>query len=157
LPTRRRRPSRTRTSFKAEQRRAEQFRVIGEVGRHITSLLDLDSVLHQVVWLLQRSFGYDHVGIALIENGYAVYKVGAGELWQQPDFQFRPGRLRVGEEGITGWVAATGKPLLVPDVTLDPRYVWMEGSQTRSELVCPLRSKTGHRRAGRPEQSPQRL
>jgi signal transduction histidine kinase len=111
------------------------------VGRHVTSLLDLDSVLHQVASLLQRSFGYDHVGIALIEEGYAAYKVGAGELWEQPDFQFRPGRLKVGEEGITGWVAAQGKPLLVPDVTREPRYVWMEGSRTRSELALPIMVK----------------
>ncbi|MFN2227243.1 MAG: GAF domain-containing protein, partial [Anaerolineae bacterium] len=124
--------------FEAEQRRAEQFRVIGEVGRRITSLLDLDGVLNQVASLVQRSFGYDHVGIALIEDGYAVYKVGAGELWEQPDFQFRPARLEVGAEGITGWVAAHGQPRLVPDVSQDPRYVWMEGSQTRSELALPL-------------------
>jgi GAF domain-containing protein/ligand-binding sensor domain-containing protein len=127
--------------FAAEQRRAEQFRVISEVGRRITSFLDLDSVLNEVVSLVQRSFGYDHVGIALIEDGYAVYKVGAGELWQQPDFQFEPARLKVGEEGITGWVAGKGRPLLVPDVTQDQRYVWMEGSKTRSELALPITVK----------------
>ncbi|MGC9333625.1 MAG: GAF domain-containing protein, partial [Anaerolineae bacterium] len=127
--------------FEAEQRRAEQFRVISEVGRRITSFLDLDSVLTQVASLLQRSFGYDFVGIALIEDGYAVYKVGADALGQRPGYQFQPGRLKVGEEGITGWVAAKGKPLLVPDVTVDPRYVWMEGSQTRSELGLPLMVK----------------
>jgi len=127
--------------FSAEQRRAEQFRVIGEVGRHVTSFLELDRVLDQVVRLVQDSFGFDHVGIALIENGYAVYKVGAGELWQQPGFQFQPGRLKIGEEGITGWVAAKGKALLVPDVSRDPRYVWMEGSRTRSELAVPIAIK----------------
>ncbi|MEJ2211130.1 MAG: GAF domain-containing protein [Anaerolineae bacterium] len=127
--------------FQAEQRRAEQFRVIGEVGRRITSLLDLDSVLNHVASLVQRSFGYDHVGIALVEEGYAVYKVGAGEMWARPGFEFRPARLKVGEEGITGWVAAHGKPRLVPDVTREPRYVWMEGSQTRSELALPLMVK----------------
>ena len=127
--------------FEAEQRRAEQFRVIGEVGRRITSVLDLDGVLNQVTSLVQRSFGYDHVHIALIEDGYAVYKVGAGELWERPDFQFQPARLKVGEEGLTGWVAAHGEPLLIPDVTLEPRYVWMEGSQTRSELVLPMAVK----------------
>ncbi len=127
--------------FEAEQRRAEQFRVIGEVGRRITSLLDLDSILEQMASLVQRSFGYDHVAIALIEDGYAVYKVGAGELWRRSSFQFRPQRLKVGEQGVTGWVAAEGKPLLVPDVTQDPRYIWMEGSQTRSELALPISVK----------------
>ncbi len=127
--------------FKAEQRRAEQFRVIGQVGRRITSLLDVDSVLNQVASLLQRSFGYDHVAIALVEDGFAVYKVGAGELWKQPGFRFSPERLKVGKEGIAGWVAAHREPLLVPDVSLEPRYVSMEGSRTRSELALPIAVK----------------
>ena len=42
--------------FDAEQRRAEQFWVISAVGRHITSLLDIDEVLVQVVRLIQNAF-----------------------------------------------------------------------------------------------------
>jgi signal transduction histidine kinase len=44
--------------------------------------------------------------------------------------------LRVGE-GITGWVARTGKPARVGDVTQDPRYV-MARRGVRSELAVPL-------------------
>jgi GAF domain-containing protein/HAMP domain-containing protein len=127
--------------FDAEQRRAEQFWVISAVGRRITSILDIDEVLVQLVRLIQRAFDYDHVGIALIEGDEAVYKVGAGELWEDSQFQFRPARLKVGQEGITGWVAATGEPLLVPDVSQDPRYVWMRDSKTRSELAVPIKTK----------------
>jgi GAF domain-containing protein len=46
--------------------------------------------------------------------------------------------LKVGTEGITGWVAGTGKPAVVPDVSKDSRYVVMQPSQTRSELVVPI-------------------
>jgi GAF domain-containing protein len=127
--------------FKAEQRRAEQFRVISEVGRRFTSILDIDEVLTLAVRLIQQTLGYDHVGIALIEGKYVEYKIGAGALWDDPEFEFRPARLKVGEEGTTGWVAATGEPLLVPDVSQEPRYVWMEGSQTRSELTLPIKVK----------------
>ena len=127
--------------FEAEQRRAEQFRVITEVGRRITSILDIDEVLVQVVRLIKQSFNYDHVSIALIEGGHAVYQHGAGDLWDDPDFEFRPARLKVGGEGVTGWVAATGAPLLVPDVSQEPHYVWMEGSHTRSELAVPIKAK----------------
>jgi nitrate/nitrite-specific signal transduction histidine kinase len=127
--------------FKAEQRQAEQFRVISEVGHQITSILDIDKVLAQVVRLIRQAFGYDHVGIGLIEGDQVVYKVGAGKLWDDPQFQFQPGRLRVGQEGITGWVAASGEPLLVPDVTREPRYIMMQGSKTRSELTVPIKVK----------------
>jgi len=44
--------------------------------------------------------------------------------------------LKIGE-GVTGWVAKTGKPLLVPDVTRDERYVVMDDN-IRSELAVPL-------------------
>ena len=127
--------------FQTERRRAEQSRVIAEVGRRVTSILDIDEVLVQVVHLLQSAFDYDHVGIALIEGDEAVYKVGAGPLWENPEFGFEPTRLAVGGEGITGWVASRGETLLVPDVSREPRYVSMSGSNTRSELTVPIRLK----------------
>ena len=46
-------------------------------------------------------------------------------------------RLRIGE-GITGWVAREGQPLLVPDVRRDPRYV--EANPTvMSEMAVPVK------------------
>ena len=99
--------------FAVEQRRAEQFRVIGEVGRSLASILDVDELLNEIVRLIQQAFGYDHVGLALIEGDEAVYRVGAGKLWDDTNFEFAPNRLKVGAEGITGWVAGNGEPLLV--------------------------------------------
>jgi nitrate/nitrite-specific signal transduction histidine kinase len=127
--------------FQTERRRAEQARVITEVGHRVTSILDIEEVLVEVVHLLQSAFDYDHVGIAMIEGDSAVYKVGAGPLWNNPSFQFEPIRLAVGGEGITGWVASTGEPLLVPDVSQEPRYVEMSGCNTRSELIVPITLK----------------
>jgi GAF domain-containing protein/HAMP domain-containing protein len=127
--------------FQQERRRAEEFQVISEVGHQITSILDIDAVLIQLVRLVQASFHYDHVGIALIEKDEVVYKVGAGVLWDNPQFDFHPRRLKIGSEGITGWVAASGEPLLVPDVDQEPRYVQMKDSQTQSELAVPIMVK----------------
>ena len=127
--------------FDAEQRRADQFRVISEVARRITSILDIDEVLVEVVRLIQKAFQYDHVHIGLIEGDYVVYQHGAGELWENPEFEFVPKRLKVGTDGLTGYVAATGEPVLAPDVQQDSRYVWMQGSKTRSEVTVPIRFK----------------
>lgn len=125
-------------SFQEEKRRSEQFRVLNEVGSRITAILDISQLLVEVARLVRQTFGYYHVGIGLVEDGYVVYRFGSGVLWDRGDFQFRPGKLRVGEEGLTGWVAGAGEPLMVVDVSKDPRYVWMEGSKTRSELVVPI-------------------
>jgi GAF domain-containing protein/ligand-binding sensor domain-containing protein len=127
--------------FEAEQRRAEQFRVISEVGSRITSVMSIDSVLQQVAELIQSAFDYDHVGIAMVEGDTVVHRVGAGKLWGDAGFAFSPAHLKVGQEGVTGWVAGAGKPLLVPDVREEPRYVWMRGSNTLSELAVPIKLK----------------
>jgi signal transduction histidine kinase len=128
--------------FEAEQRRAEEFRVIGEVGRRITSILAVDELLGQMASLIKEAFGYYGVGIGLIEGENVVFRAGAGSFWDDPEFQ--PISLRVGYEGVTGWVAETGQPLLVPDVSQEPRYHQMSLEQarnTRSELAVPMRAK----------------
>jgi signal transduction histidine kinase len=49
----------------------------------------------------------------------------------------------VGGRGITAWVAASGEPLLSPDVSQEARYLlWPEAAETRSELAVPLKTKT---------------
>ncbi|MBI5029783.1 MAG: GAF domain-containing protein [Chloroflexi bacterium] len=122
----------------SEQRRAEQFRLIAEVGQRISTLLDANRVMEQVAQLVQTTFGYYHVGIGLVEGDEIVYQFGAGELWERMPFEFKPARLKVGKEGFAGWIAAHGEPILAPNVSQDARYVWMQGSATRSELTVPI-------------------
>jgi signal transduction histidine kinase len=123
------------------EREDVRFHILAEVSQQITSILDINDLLERVVRLIQQTFNYYHVGIGLIEEGDVVYRIGAGALWDDPNFQFKPSRLKVGVEGITGWVAHTGQPALVPDIARDPHYVWMQGSQTHSELIVPITVK----------------
>lgn len=125
-------------SVKLEEAR---FRILTEASQQITSILDINELLERVVRLIQQAFGYYHVGIGLVEGDEVIYRVGAGDLWDDPKFQFKPQRLKVGSEGITGWVASTGEAALVPDVNRDSRYVWMQGSLTQSELTAPITVK----------------
>lgn len=122
----------------AQDREDVKFRILAEVSRQITSILDIDELMIQVVQLIQKTFNHYHVGIGLVEGDEIVYRVGAGALCDDRGFRFEPGRLKIGVQGITGWVAKTGLPALVPDVGADPRYVWMKSSQTRSELTVPI-------------------
>jgi signal transduction histidine kinase len=127
--------------FAAEQSRAEQFQLISEVSYRFTSILDIKQVLAEVVRLVQQTYGHYHVAIGLIEGDEVVYRTGAGPLWENPEFEFQPSRLKVGQEGLSGWVAGSGRPLIVPDVTQEPRYILMQGSAARSELTVPLKIK----------------
>jgi signal transduction histidine kinase/ligand-binding sensor domain-containing protein len=124
--------------FEEEHHRSEQFRVLAEVGHRVSTVLDVNEVMEEVVSLIRNTFGYYHIAIGLIEGDEVVYRVGRGELWDDPKFGFKPARLKIGKEGLSGWVAATGQPLVIPDVSKEPRYIWMHGSQTRSETTVPI-------------------
>jgi signal transduction histidine kinase len=76
-----------------------------------------------------------------VQDEYVVYQVGAGPLWEAARHQFMPARLKIGHEGISGTVAATGELYLAPDVREDPRYVEMAGSMAVSELILPIKAK----------------
>ena len=128
--------------FERGQHRLNALQAVADVGRKLTSILDLGQLLTQVVELIQSRFGYYHVQIFLIEHGSdrAQFKASTGselnEKWQ------REGRsMRIGEEGIIGWVAQHGEPLLVNDVSLEPRYTPDDPRllpDTHAELAMPL-------------------
>jgi two-component system nitrate/nitrite sensor histidine kinase NarX len=127
--------------LEAEHRRADQFRVIGEVGHHITSILAVDELLEQVVMLLKEALDYSVVGIGLIEGDELVFRAGAAAFSDGSRLE-EPLRIKVGEEGVSGWVAQSGEPLLVPDVSQEPRYLGVpQATETRSELAVPLKVK----------------
>jgi signal transduction histidine kinase len=128
--------------FAAEQRRAEQFRAISEIGRRITSILSVDDLLNETARLIQDMMGCYHVHLGMVEGDVVVFKACSGVWRTFPECQYcAPFRLRVGEEGVCGWVAGTGEVALVPDVTKDPRYVAVEVGLTGSELALPVKIK----------------
>ncbi|MCA9947632.1 MAG: GAF domain-containing protein, partial [Anaerolineales bacterium] len=124
------------------QRRALQMETSMSLGQHITSILDLDSLLQTVAELIKAQYDLYYVGIYLLDaqsEGYLVRRVGVGgNANGQKRSQMR---IRVGREGLVGWVAGNGRSLLVNDVLQDSRYIPHDlVSQTRSELDLPLRA-----------------
>ncbi|HEU0005073.1 MAG TPA: PAS domain S-box protein, partial [Terriglobia bacterium] len=91
----------------------------------------LDELLHVIRDLLH----YPHAAILLADEAgkYLFLQASRGyrkQVWR--NFQ-----IAIGKEGITGWVAAHHKPLVVPDVRRDPRYI--QGIvHGRSEIAVPL-------------------
>jgi PAS domain S-box-containing protein len=126
--------------FEEARQRATQLEAIAELGRHITSILDLDELLSQIVELIHHILSYYHVHIFLVDevSKEAVFRAGSGEAGRLIEEQGGV-RLKVGEQGIIGWVAGSGLPLLVNDVSQEPRYVPNDAlPATRSELAVPL-------------------
>ena len=127
--------------FQTVQRRAEQLAAIAEVSQALTAELDFDQLLTKVVELIRERFGYYHAQIFLVEDEThrAVFRASSGHQLNQ--IWLQQGRTQRFEEGIIGWVAATGQPLLVGDVTQEPRYIPDDPRllpDTKSELAVPL-------------------
>jgi signal transduction histidine kinase len=124
---------------------AQRLRLVLTLGQRVTSILDLEVLLPEACRLIARAFGYDLVGINLLDplDATRLYQAAAFP----PERRLPRGfRVPVGR-GLTGWVARTGRPCLVNDVSRDPRYIVGPGRERiRAELDVPL--KLGRRVIG---------
>lgn len=125
--------------FADEQRRAEQFRVISALGQRITSILDINDLTNQTVRLIQDAFGYHHVHIGLVKDDQVYFAASAGMIGQEASSCCDHIPIRVGLDGISGRVAATGQPILVADVRQDDRVILLQEEYQGSALVVPLK------------------
>jgi len=89
----------------------------------------LDFILAEIV----RSLGASSASIALVEPTTGSLRI---EVSNGLDAASAQREIQQGQ-GITGWVALYAKPLRVPDVAEDPRYVEFRGG-IRSELAVPM-------------------
>jgi signal transduction histidine kinase len=117
------------------------------VSQRLTSILDLEELLQQVSGLIQQHFRCQTVSVFLIDpsSDDLVFQAGINETGRS--LQLRGLRIKIGKEGIIGWVAFHKHSALVTDVSLDPRYLPVkEIPNVRSELALPL--EVGHRLLG---------
>jgi phosphoserine phosphatase RsbU/P len=127
--------------YSALRHRAEQLATISEVSNAITSILDLDKLLSEVVNLIQKSFGYPYVHIFTVHTGRrkVFYHAGSGSRSQAQLEQNLAYDLD-DPLGIIPWVARQGETVLANDVDQEPRYrpSVLPPANTRAELSAPL-------------------
>ncbi len=114
-----------------------QLRVL---NRCICLMLDeyseMDEFLDQVVSIIHEELGYNHFGIGLMnEQNQIILRAWYG-IPEESIAQLTA----VAGQGVVGWVLQCGKPLLVPDVRLEPRYCQWR-STALSGLCVPLLSR----------------
>ncbi len=106
-----------------------------KAAQRITSILDLDQLIDGVVHEVTQSFGCLEASIFLHdeERGDMVLSGVHGCT-----LHGKGHRLKIGREGMVGYVASTGQTRYAPDVRKDEYYIACENS-TRSEVAIPLR------------------
>jgi sigma-B regulation protein RsbU (phosphoserine phosphatase) len=108
---------------------------VQKAAQKITSILDLDQLIDSVVNEVSRSFGCLEAGVYLHDQE-AAEMVLAGV--QGCSVHGKGHRLKIGLEGMVGYVASTGQMHYAPDVRQDKYYISCEHS-TLSEVAIPLR------------------
>ncbi len=121
------------------RRQASQLRVVGEVSKQITSILNLRELMQEVAGLITTHFDFPYVHLFTVHpNRRQIhYEAGSGArsaalegyIFDLDD-----------AEGLIPWAARHGETLLVNNVDEEPRYIPspLPPANTRSELCVPL-------------------
>ena len=120
--------------FQKVRAQADTLLLLNEVSRETGSILEVEELLRRAAEQTKRIIDYQILSIMLYDEEQKVFRhrvdVKHGLRVQS--------KMRVAAtEGIVGAAAALKEPVLVPDVTADPRYV-MANPETRSELAIPM-------------------
>jgi PAS domain S-box-containing protein len=122
------------------RRRNDYLAASSEIGRLVTSTLDLNTIFTRTVNLISERFGFYYAAIYIIEEtGFnAVLREATGEAGDKMKAQRYS--VGVGSNSIVGKVAEGIESKLVNDTDLEPLYVPNPFLlDTRAEVAIPLR------------------
>ena len=122
------------------ERRARYLEVTADIARETAGMYaNPDQLFSLVVRLIGRQLDFYHAGLFLIDStgGWAVLRAASSEGGQR--MLARNHRLRIGEQGIVGFVAANRTYRIALDVGEDAVFFSNENlPDTRSEIALPL-------------------
>jgi phosphoserine phosphatase RsbU/P len=119
--------------FRSERQYTDTLETLAEIGREMSSILDLDVLLTRIASLTKRLIDYRTFGILLLNEQTQTLEM---KLAVRYGTDMSAKQVRLGE-GLVGWAALHKEPVMVADVSQDPRYIRMV-ADARSELVIPM-------------------
>jgi diguanylate cyclase (GGDEF)-like protein len=111
----------------------QKIAVLYDASQAVLSTFDLDEVLNQILMIARDYFHLQNVAILLLDKNTQELQVRSQIGWDAGMDQLN---LPL-DKGISGAAARLKRPLYVPDVSKDARYV-VSAQSTRSELAVPL-------------------
>jgi len=113
----------------------EDLQRLQKAAQKITSILDLDQLIDSVVSEVTGTFGCLEASVYLHDEEHCeMVLAGVNGC----DAHCKGHRLKIGREGMVGYVASTGQTRYAPDVRNDQYYVACHAG-IRSEVAIPLR------------------
>jgi sensor domain CHASE-containing protein/GAF domain-containing protein len=123
-------------------RRARYLEATANVVQDAASVLEPQELLSRVVALVSERFGFYHTGIFLLDSSgeWAVLQAASSEGGRR--MLARGHRLRVGQQGIVGYVTGRGEPHIALEIGADAAsFDNPDLADTRSEITLPLRAQ----------------
>ena len=108
---------------------------VQKAAQRITTILDLDQLIDSVVDEVTQSFGCLEASIYLHDEERSEMVLSGVKGCS---LHGKGHRLKIGTEGMVGYVASTGQTRYAPDVRTDD-YYFACGESTLSEVAIPLR------------------
>jgi GAF domain-containing protein len=121
--------------------RSAYLRAGADVSQTISTILDPDRLIQEVVNIIRERFGLYYVGLFLLDEKkeWAILAAGTGAAGQA--LKSRRHRIHLGS-GMIGWCIANQQPRIALEAGEDRvRLSTPELSDTRSEAALPLRSR----------------
>ncbi len=111
--------------FEAEHEQRKLAEVMRDVGSRLSSLLDFDDLLDNLLEQLERLVPYDGANVMLVEDGFV--RVARIRGYEQFDPAFvkivRSLTLEISSTANLRKMVETQKPLIVPDTSQDPDWI----------------------------------
>lgn len=127
--------------YSALRQRADQVEAVAEITHALTSILDFDRLMEQVVQVIQKRFGFPYVHLFSLQpvRRKLIYMAGTGERARQ----MAGNGLSLNLDDPVGLIplaARTNQTVMVNNVALDPRYKASDlpPDETCAEMVIPL-------------------
>jgi phosphoserine phosphatase RsbU/P len=115
----------------------EDLLKLQKAAQKISSILDLDRLIDKVVNDVARSFGCVEADIYLHDEERGELVLACARGCTGCEVCGTGHCLKIGKEGMVGYVAGTGQMRYAPDVRKDPYYIGCEEC-TLSEVAIPL-------------------
>ena len=108
-----------------------EIAVLNQISQAVLREKDVSALLRWVLEILYREMGLLR-GTVTLRRGDLLFIEASHGLSEEAK---KRGRYRLGE-GITGQVALSGRPRIIPDVSLEPEFLDRTGARGRDSHVA---------------------